>query len=149
MSEARRTAGHLSRVSGKLRTQDVDCSQWDRDRSVPRSNGKLVRVCQPTLAADAIEPRGRLELVITFAADVRPAEVWQEVNRLLQVVALAAPDLKLTYDALHSRAENGDLVVSLMPADPADAAARLDALTTTLRAAAGKGLEIRGIRVAA
>jgi hypothetical protein len=113
----------------------------------------MVRVSAASPLATGVESgrrqAGWLELIVTFAADVPPTEVWQKINHLLKVLAEAAPDLNLTYDALRSRAENGDVIIAMTPANAVGAAERLDALSAALRAAAGKGLEIRGVRLAA
>jgi hypothetical protein len=155
MSEEKRSLGNLTRVSGSLAAVHIDCSHWPRARSGSRSTGKLVRVAQMSPAPntkqqDAPGPKEAwLELVLTFNADVIPTDVWDQVNRLLQAMTRAAPELKLTYDALHSRAENGNVIIALTPADAATAAERIATLMGALRMAVGKDVQVRSLRLAA
>ena len=69
--------------------------------------------------------------------------------RLLLAMSAAAPELMLTYDALHSHSENGDLVIALTPTVPIGTSAPIGALTDALRLAVSKSVEVRGIRIAA
>src|SRR5262249_18025369 len=139
------------RMGGALPAVHLDCAHWPRGSATARSGGKLLRVAQALPVSEGAAERqpARLELVVTFDTDVPPAEVWLQVNRLLQALALAAPDLKLTYDALHSRAEDGDVVIALTTPDAGGAAGRLEGLSTALRRAVGKNLAIRAVRLAA
>jgi hypothetical protein len=68
---------------------------------------------------------------------------------LLRAMNAAAPELKLTYDALRSRAEDGDLIIALTSADFAGDEQRLNMLLNALRSAGGKSVQVRAIRVAA
>jgi hypothetical protein len=164
MSDNKRSAGRLKSVASCLPAVEVDCSQWPRQQSATRSAGKLVRAGE-ALSGSAVPPspsptirEGKecrqaghawFELIVTFAPDVPPTEVWEQVNLLLQTVTSAAPELMLTYDALRSRAENGDIVIALTPTGLAAGSDRLATLTDALRAAPASHIHVRGIRLAA
>lgn len=94
------------------------------------------------------EQQVRLELVLHFAPELAPTEVWQQINRFLQAATLAAPDLNPAYDAFNSHAKNGDIVIALTLAEELPTP-RLDHLTATLRALGGEGVEVLLVRVAA
>ena len=156
MSHEKRSAGSLTTLAGAYPVVPIDCSHWPRGPATARSSGKLVRVGHASfvpssnLPGPTDQPKPQwLELVVTFAGQIPPADVWQEINRLLLALSAAAPELKLTYDALHSRAENGDLVIALTPAVPMGTSERIGALTDALRIAVGKSVAVRGIRIAA
>lgn len=156
MSDEKRSVGILSSLAGAIPAVPVDCSRWPRDPAAPRSRGKLVRVGRaspaPRLAhrEDAGAPQPRcLELVVAFAPNLPPTQVWLEINRLLQAMSAAAPDLELTYDALRSRTENGNVIIALTPADPAGASERLGVLSDALRMSVGNFVQVRGIHFAA
>jgi hypothetical protein len=148
MNDEKRTTGKLRRV-GSMEVVHLDCSQWPRDHSKPRSTGKFVRIGQKLAPATAPVESSRLELVVNLAEDVGPIQVWCDVNLLLRAMNAAAPELKLTYDALRSRAEDGDLIIALTSADFAGDEQRLNMLLNALRSAGGKSVQVRAIRVAA
>lgn len=156
MSDDKRSAGNLSRLGGASPAVEVDCSRWPRNSAVPRSSGKLVRVAHAAPVPSLPQHDGvgatmslRLEVVVGFSANLPPTQVWHEINRLMQAMSAAAPDLKLTYDALRSRTENGDVVIALTPKDPKATSERLDVLSDALYASAGEHLKVHGIRMAA
>ena len=76
-------------------------------------------------------------------------QVWTDVNLLLQRVQHAAPELKLTYDALRSRTENGDFVIALRSVDLAAAEQQLSGLLNLLRNTESTSVRVRAIRLAA
>lgn len=131
----------------------VDCSGWDKDTPAERwSKGKLRSVTRSLPLIKGFTPADSvyLEIVLKLDASADPAQVFTLATRLLADVIAFDPTLKLTYDPVRSRAEEGRVTIALNPGRPGtDITGKLDKITAVIRKAAGEasGVTLNGVRI--
>lgn len=96
---------------------ETDCSRWQSD--IPDSEWSVGHFRPLTVS---VPPMSWLEFTVEFQVDANLKAVERAVSAFVDQVSALEPALSLRYDASRSRvAEDGDLIVALVPQNPDEA----------------------------
>lgn len=132
----------------------VDCAGWDAGIPAEQwSSGKLVSVTRSLSAAGKeFTAAGSLELEIALRIEpeVNPPQAFALAAQLVAEIIACDPGLRLTYVPDRFRAEEGRVVIVLIPSRPGpDAESRLGKIAEVIRKATGEagGIALNEVRI--